>query len=263
MAINHKEYGLNIKGTSRKVLITRRDRDLLKYIYLGKIATRQQIHRDIFNKAGLRTMQLRLQLLSNHGLIERRSFMKSNKAHYYYAVTKQSLPYVAQELGGLEIVRSEKSENIQHDITLVDIRNIVLSKSQVVGYYPENLLQTCEVFQNDPKFKAFVNINSDAALELNSTNGKFLMALEYEASGQSAARYREKLASYYQADWIPIVLYVCEKPCTIETLKNVDLELRKEMNAESKMYFSLRSDVHLGLKELRFINTEKYAVVIR
>ncbi len=103
--------------------------------------------------------------------------MKNNKAHYYYTVTRKSLPYVAQELGGLEILNSETSENILHDIALVDIRKIVLSKSQIVGYYPENLLQTCSSLQLNPRLKPFVELNVDAAIELKSPNNMVLIAL--------------------------------------------------------------------------------------
>ena len=134
---------------------------------------------------------------------------------------------------------------------------------RVQRIFTENYLQTCGDLKNQKRLAPYIALNSDLAIEVMGPNGEVLVALEYEASGQSTVRYEEKLRSYYHAEEVPAVLYVCDRRATIDRLVICNNAIAQETEQESKLYFCQKDFIQFGLRELRFNSNSGQVFVIR
>jgi hypothetical protein len=102
-----------------------------------------------------------------------------------------------------------KSDSVDHDLTLVDLRRRLEAISCVRHYYAENVLQACAEFAESERIGPFVRNYTDAVLEFEKSGQKIIAGLEFENSEKASERYTRKLLSYYSDSRIPIVLYIC------------------------------------------------------
>ena len=149
----------------------------------------------------------------------------------------------------------ERSEYPLHDTALNDIHQAFETKSVVQGYYPENVLQTRIDFKNNEWIKPFVELNSDAMIEVDSKVGTLNLAIEFDATHKSHRSYRRKLNAYYVQDKIDAVLYVCASIYILHTLLKLDAEATERHVCQSKFYFALFNDVTEAKNEMTFKNT--------
>jgi hypothetical protein len=137
----------------------------------------------------------------------------------------------------------------------VNIRERLSKVKMLDRYLSECVLQSCKSLKESESFSPFVAINSDAALGINGKNGRYNVALEFEASDKAESRYNKKILSYYMASQIGVVLYVCTNVQIENLIRKVDFEIGakygekiftcledKFLNSDSELVFSNRSN---------------------
>ena len=147
----------------------------------------------------------------------------------------------------------KKSDSQTHDLDLVDIRYVMEKFKIVKNYFTENMLNSCIEFSKSESFNQFVNLRSDGVLEIETPNGSFLVALEYDSSDKAPERYRKKLAEYYFSKKIRAVLYICGNKPILNLLKKTDAEIRND-GFIPKIFYLLKENVQRHVKELTFEN---------
>ncbi|MEZ4744004.1 MAG: hypothetical protein R3B45_16410 [Bdellovibrionota bacterium] len=172
---------------------------------------------------------------------------------YGYSITTKgfnriqtSLPYEVQ-------TQSFLSDCPVHDLDLVDIRFVFESKIAVKNYYPENILQACCNVKGSDPFKPFIELNSDALVELNMNTEKLYLALEYEASLKNLDRYKDKIDSYYWAG-VRAVLYICQNKKILRALQKIDQMISESHHKNPKLYFALYDKALTDKGELLLTN---------
>ena len=205
----------------------KQDLALLKYLHAVKVATYKQIHRDIYPEYSFRSVRNRVIKLSHHGLVSGNHDRLGLIDGKSLSLTKKGF---TQFVSNGEETRIElKSEALQHDIDLVDIRASFLRIPRFLEYHTENQIQTWwQLSHDDLAKKSMVHINSDALALVSFKKDNLWVAIEYESAAKSAARYEPVVKKYYANQDITLILYVCSEQCI----------LNKIMKAEKQLYDS-------------------------
>ena len=197
-----------MKKKSRGVIIRDWDRKLFSYLLSSKVALIEQIERDLPKKYSTRhSLVVRLWRLRKHGFLSAQ-YSNLNKGEKVICLTKKSFDLFLSN--GNETKRQLKSDKVEHDLGLVDIHHYLKKAKKVSWTLTENDLHTWPGYRDNEKTRAFVELNSDGIVEVEFPNGKFLLALEYEANDKGRARYRELFQNYYAYEEVVAVLYVCK-----------------------------------------------------
>jgi len=233
--------------------ITPRDRALFKYLYENKVATRVQIARDLFGKVTRQTICRRLKKLSLQNYIEFRSSILNDRSIHIYSITQKGVEVIKNEYRHLITEKIKKSDSQNHDLDLVDIRYVIEKFTIAKNYFTENMLTSCSEFAKSENFRQFVDLRSDGVLEIDTPDGSFLVAIEYDINHKAMERYRSKLMDYYFSNQIKALLYICSNMTTLKLLKRVDGEVCKE-GFKPKIFYTLKENVQKDAKELLFKN---------
>ena len=124
------------------------------------------------------------------------------------------------------------------------------------SYYTENVLQSCDEYRDNKKFRPFVELNSDAMAEVDSKIGVLNLAIEFDATHKSKQRYSQKIDDYYVEYGIDRVLYVCANRYILHAMLRIDKEASERHECEPKLYFALLDGVTGAIGELTFTNAK-------
>ncbi len=247
--------------TNRTGFITNRDQILFQFLFENKAATGIQIHENIFPRIRKQTAYRRIAKLVKSGWIGKQGLSNGNILQNVFNLTEKSYrQYVLKE--GLNDRRLQlTSEVLAHDLTLVEIRNRLSKVSSVKRYYPENLLQSCFEFSESEDFKPFIDLRSDAVLEVSLQDKfTFIVPLEYEASLKTKERNQKKILHYYIKHDGNSVLFICKDQTTLKSLAKIDQEISQEF--KPKLYFALLSDVLRASEKLTFISSNQEKKIV-
>lgn len=244
------------RGKIRNTVLCDRDLRIMRSLLESKIMSRQQIGDRFFPNISKDTVNRRLRKIISMGLIIRKPIELSLKASYGYSLTQKGLakikPLLPYEVQNVQA----SSECPLHDITLNDIRQAFENKSAVQDYYTENILQICADFKSDEQFKPFIELNSDAMVEVDTRIGALNLAVEFDMIHKSKKRYRQKVGAYYVKRGIDGVLYICASKHIMNTLRKVDKTVTEYHKCEHKLYFALLENVTDTMSELIFTNAK-------
>ena len=228
----------------------------MQLLFENKIVSREQIGNRFFPSVCKDTVNRRLSKLVDLGLLRRKRAFEGRLAIVRCLLKAQIISRRRSERESERYKKSyERSEYPLHDIALNDIRQAFEAKATVQGYYPENVLQVRTDFKNNEWLKPFVELNSDAMIEVDSKVGTLNLAIEFEATHKSHRSYRRKFNAYYSQDKIDAVLYVCASKYILHTLLKLDAETAERHACQSKFYFAMFNDVTEAKKEMTFKNT--------
>ena len=253
------ETGRNIA----KVILGERDFKLMCSLFENKVMSREQIGRQFFNGASKQAVSRRLRKLVDLGLITRTSVIVGHGAISGYSLTPHGLAKIKPMLAYEVRTGSRLSECPLHDIALNDIRKAFEAKPTVQRYYTENVLQTSTDLQRDVKFRPFIELNSDAMVEVDTKVGVLNLAIEFDTTCKSKIRYLHKLNAYYGKRGIDGVLYVCASEHILNTLLKIDKEVSDRRRCHPRMYLSLYENVIGNREELTFTNANRYIFRVR
>ena len=246
----------------KKVILMNRDFEILQFLFESKIVTKDQIKRYFFGNSSNSNVNRRLSKILSLDLIKRIPLDIGQKTVYGYSITLKGLNRVKYLLP-YECRKIYQSDCPIHDTTLVDIRKAFESKNSIKDYYTENILQYCTEFKNDIRFQPFIELNSDGVILADTKIGILDLAIEFDATQKSNARYRDKINDYYFRRKIDGVLYICANQCILNALLKIDDEVSHRRRCHPKMYFALVDDVIYAKDELTFKNVNKRIFRVR
>src|SRR5690606_25388558 len=114
---------------------------------------------------------------------------------------KKSLPFVL-------VSERYKSDSIEHDLSLVDIRHHFSTKKRISRYYSENQIQSYLIFDENNKLNLFKKLHFDAlAIGKNRFDETEVYCLQFENNQKRKSEYQRILTDYYSEDSLDYILY--------------------------------------------------------
>lgn len=211
-----KAHGINIREVDKKLFF---------YLFINKIATKSQIARDIFPSITHQALYKRLNKLAKYNFLEK-NYHQDLSGKIIYCVGKQALLEYFSNNSLIE--KKYKSDCINHDLSLVDIRSILIQKGSVQNYYTEALLKS-KIESFSPEFDLFYSeIRPDALLKLKLTHGEYLFTLEYEASLKFLKRYKDLFKKYLNQNYVQGILYITKDEKILKRVSKIQKEHFKD-----------------------------------
>jgi len=233
---------------------------LFRYLHECKVASTNQINRDVFVASIVKTRE-RLQKLRAHGLICAVARDEEVDQCMVYSLTKVSARMLKQIYPEMFLIDRLKSNSINHDLRLNDVKYALTSKTLVTNYWTENILQSSIAVTNNLELSVFRTLQVDALVKLdNKQGGELLCALELEASCKGAAKYERKLKILYSAAQVGVVLYVCMNPEIEQVLKKNELLVSPA--GQKKIYYAQYGEVTSKSMPVVFQNQNGFVIEI-
>lgn len=223
----------------KRMNFNEQDKNLIHYLHEVKVATYEQIKRDIYPDYHFKSVCNRIYRLENNHLVHGWCDRVIGKGCRLISLTKQGFSrFVAK---GLEKRIELNSDAIKHDLRLGDIRYRLKRASKVLDYHSENQLQTWPIGVYDVKVGRLANLNCDAVVSVRFPDDTLHLPLEYGASSKSDRRYEPLVKRYYARDDVPAVLYVCENETVLNKISRIETELFP--SDQPKFFFKHVSDL--------------------
>ena len=213
------------------IYIDKRDLQLLRYLFAVKVATYQQINRDIYPGISFDRTSQRIRALEDNGLVEiarSRLILGSKRT---VSLRKRSFEKLIRN--GDEKRKEFKSDSIVHDIGLGDLRHLLQKSPKVVAYRTENEIQT---WGGDER-----KLNSDAIVTIALAKRNISVPIEYERTQKGKARYGPLVKKYYSASDFPILFFVSEEQHTIDLVQEIEKKLFDW--GKPKIFYALKHEL--------------------
>lgn len=209
-----------------RIELVERDKRLLERIFENRVMSISQISAEFFPQLSRQNISRRLVKLKKHGFLDWHVVCPAaGNRLSVYSVTQKALGIVRERYRFRIVKDFCKSDSVEHDIQLVEVRKRLHALQSVADYYTENMLQACEEFSGKDSMAAFVRNNTDAVLEVRK-NGKItVVGLEFERSEKGLDRYAKKLLSYYTDPRTAVILYVCRNAAIQKTLARAEASI--------------------------------------
>lgn len=232
-----------------------RDCKLFKYLFENKIATRDQIARDVFKSVGKQVINDRLLKLTKAKYIESSPIVWHKKILFTYELCQNGVQILKRHYPYHITGRGHKSNSIKHDLSLVDLRFAFQRMGLVTNYFTEAMLQSCTEFEDSEDLCQFVAVNSDAVIEVTTTKRVYYFAIEYEASDKAKDRYYKKLTDYHTSGKIPAVLFICKHKAIMKLVKSIEKDICSQ-GFNRIIYFSMLGNVLNTTGRMQLFNVE-------
>jgi hypothetical protein len=238
----------------KKSITTTRDLKILEFLIESKIASRDQLNSVFFKNSDCkRVVNKRINKLIHKKLITRVGLQIRERFLFCYRITDEGLKIVKSNLR-LDLLKTpERSEKPDHDLILVDIRNKLLTLSQVTDYLTENALQCLEIEAIDAILLEFKKRNSDAALQVNINKKIFWLALEYENTLQSLTKIEKKIENIYTSE-INAVLLVCKTSSMQNSFQSAEKKHLAATKSHPKIFYQTLDVLLSANKSISFEN---------
>ena len=147
-----------------------------------------------------------------------------------------------------------KSDAIQHDLNLVDIRHRLMKSRAIKEYFTENEFETWGKAKYSEDCMALAKFYPDAILDIQLPKCRYYAPLEYDLHSKSDARYREILHKYYRSYNVNIVFFVAESKAIIKKLKKLESKIYQV--DYPKFFYALKQNLLEG-DTIKFLNYRK------
>jgi hypothetical protein len=222
--------------------ITDRDRKIFQFLFESKVASLTQILDRIFTGLSPQNSNRRMLKLTRGGWVRRGGHHQNGRLHYVYWLSEKAFRRFLHGNGSEAPREQLKSDCIEHDLALVNIRIRFEENPAVRSFLTENTLQSAGESDLPNEVRPWIGLRPDAAVEvIEQDHETMFVPLEYESSLKSIDRCRNKLRDYYVLHGGSAVFFICSDENVLRRMLKVDRELSAEYRP--KMYFSLLSDV--------------------
>lgn len=229
------------------LILGSQDFKFLNYLHINKVATQQQIYRDIF-RIDPSNFRKKIRRYVELGLISRLYGGRDVNYGRIVTLTKKGYREFVKVYSSLVAHKRFRSNSFEHDLMLVDIRNVLMNKKDVTSYHSENQIQTYRDFDAEESLQPYKQHFSDAVLTVEeASESPTFIALEYEASCKSREDYRKKLSDFYFYSAFDAVLYVCKDKHIEKQIKKIDDQIG---NGKIRKIFFIQLEELLKAKEI-------------
>jgi hypothetical protein len=172
-----------------------------------------------------------------------------------YSLTRKSFNLLQRIYPEECLIKRYRSNSVDHDLRLLEIKNVLQSKTLVSAYWTENVLQSSEDAKLNLKLVPYIDLQSDAVLRLGKSKEEyFYCGVEYEASLKSQSDYNKKIAAIYFNPRIEAILYITKNQEIERRIKKTELELAPR--GEKKIYFTQLEKVTNESSKITFVNQD-------
>lgn len=243
-----------------KLQLTKRDMLLFEYLHCYKVATFKQIRRDVL-RAGMSTAWERLNKLRLHGMIACKGSDHRGDKSLIFSLATNGHKHLLSTFPQKYLWHRYKSNSIEHDLRLLDIRMFLKQKKLVTEYWTENQLQTLQKVSDNDQLSLFRMFNFDALLKLdNGLGNRLFCGVEFESSIKARSDYIKKFSLVYGQQFLKAVLYICENENVERALRKVEQSM--ELQGEKKLFYIQYAKLRTGEKSVTFRNQENKIIVI-
>ena len=200
----------NLKGLH----IRDQDLDFLRYLHAVKVATYEQIHRDVYSDICFDAVGNRLRKMENNRLISieyNRPLLGSKRLVF---ITRSGFQLFEDKLNALQM--ELRSDAVNHDLALVDIRHRFVTLSRCKNYLTENQIQTW--------YPELRELNSDAMMDFKIKDDYLRLPVEYESSIKRCDRYQSFVTKYYEKDDLPVLLLIATTKSIVTAIQKIETE---------------------------------------
>ncbi len=229
--------------------LDQRDIKLFQYLHAVKVATYDQIRRDVYSEICFDAVCHRVLKLEDNKLLEVKQSRALLRGKRHVSLRKEGFEEFVRK--GNEIRIELKSDAINHDLTLVDIRHRFLKSPKTIAYETENEIQTWNL---DNK-----HLNSDAIVTTIIKDLQLKIPIEYEGSFKKADRYEPFVKKYYQASEFPLVIFVTETAGMVDVVMKTE---KKLFNWENPKFFYILINNLLSDDALKVENCNSTALIL-
>jgi hypothetical protein len=231
--------------------VTDRDKALFDYLFLHKIATAEQIDRDVLHISYPHHVHRRLKTLVDHHYLKVTTTLWQGRPKFAYYLSQTGFErFIAERIG--RQWAQLKSDSPEHDVVLVDLRKRFLQIDNVHHFITENAIEAELDCPDGFPVKPFLEMHCDGAVIYKSKGETFYFAVEYEATLKSKPRYEEHLTSYYIRTEIDGVIYIVKDTRIQSVLAKIDSHLCQ--GGTSKVFIGESMNVLNPRKKLIFEN---------
>lgn len=235
-------------------ILMERDKELLQFLFENKVSTRKQVFERFFKNISPKNANRRIRKLMKEKLISSKGEEIGGRFKQYLFVGGNGIDIVRTRNKLYTVDKIEKSESIQHDLELLELRYLLCRSPKVKSYFTENMLQGIFDFKNNDDLKYFVRLNSDAAILISLKIGPIYAALEYETLSKSDSRYEKKIREYYESN-ISIVIYVTKSEILKSRILRIDDQISRELKRPNKVFCATYDTLLSNPKKLTFVNS--------
>ena len=229
---------------------------VLAFIAEQKVATATQVEKYCFCNSSRSLAWDTLKRLRSAHLVDAMTMLgPTARPHSAFHLTVDGFKELKrQSLLDLEEIQI-KSNTPKHDVILSDLR-LFFSRIQQCHYFiPENIIRS-KILEEDIKEIAIFRSNRCDSAVLMTINGqKAWLALEYERSRKSQARYVERIKSWYQAENLRGILLIAENDSLIEVMAKIDVATLPHL--PRKILYLSKDKLQSATSEVKFFNSEK------
>ena len=216
--------------------LTDRDIAIFKYLHENKVASGKHLHQFIFKSAS-GTARRRLIKLRQIGMLAAISRDEDGDKSIVYSLTRKSFNLLQRIYPEDCLIKRYRSNSVDHDLRLLEIKNALQQKGLVSGYWPENILHSSARVQTNSRIIPFIDLQADAVIRLGrKVDEYFYCGIEYEASLKAQSEYARKIASIYLNENIEAILYVTKNLEIERRIKKTELE--QAPGREKKIFFA-------------------------
>lgn len=228
---------------------------VLAFIAEQKVATGKQVEKYCFHSSSRSLAWDTLKKLRSAQFVDTMTMLEPTERPYsaFYLTAEGFKELKLQsllDLGEIQI----KSNTPKHDVILTDLR-LHFSRIQQCHYFvPENIIRS-KILEDDVNEIAIFRSNRcDSAVFMTINDQKAWLALEYERSRKSQARYIQRFKNWYQAENLRGVLLVAENDSLIEVMTKIDAGTLPHLPRKI-LYLSIHN-LQSATNEIKFFNSE-------
>ena len=219
-----------------------RDIRIMRQVYTFRVMTYDQVRRKFFADCYETVARNRLQKLIKYGYFKSFGMEIRGTIVRCLRLTEKAWPIISEKWSFHVDCPHFKSESIEHDVRLGEVILKFERLDLFERYFSENILQSSSTLKQDPVFSDSVNLQSDGVLVVKSLQGgSVVYAIEFEISKKAPDRYNRKLSSYYQANGLDGLLYICGNQEIVEAITQADRRVCTE--GDSILYFATELSV--------------------
>ena len=233
------------------------DLKLFYYLYAYKVATAERIVRDIYQNISHQALYKRLNKFIHHGYLQA-SYVKEIRGKLIYSLTAKAF---REFVSDNDKARCQlKSENIWHDLALLDIGEIFKTLPGLQFYVAENILRSSVELIEFENLKTIQRLHPDALLKIKLHGKEFICTIEYERSLKFHKRYRPFFDKYQATTDIDAVLLITKDEHLANRL--MDKERLLFGNKDSKIFYCTLENVQSAKSKLTFTNRKMEKLII-
>lgn len=228
------------------IVLTERDFRILYHIFSEKVSKMGVLSRYFF-KDSIKPCSKRLNKLQSSGLVKISPISLKKSVIKVVNLTEKGFKTLSKEYLLNASNTKRKSECIEHDLIISDIKRRFLTSEKIHNYFLENELHSSLFANSFEELSYAKELNPDSLFEVSHGLNKYLFFVEFEKSHQSIQKYISKITQYIDTGKELDVLYIFKSPSAEISFRNALKSINYDF--QKVRFFSQRLDIFMSQNE--------------